>query len=76
MSALCHKQTSNHSLDHLVSGGQKRRRYREAERLGGFQMERWKGISIDENLKFDAVQQPARCSLFQFWFVSFLSHHN
>jgi hypothetical protein len=32
-----------------------------------FQIERWKGISIDKNFKFDAAQQlPASCKLFQF----------
>jgi hypothetical protein len=55
-------------FDHPVGAAKQRKRYGKAdcECLSGFRMGRWKGISIDENFKFDAVQQPARCSLFQF----------
>jgi len=72
MSALCQKRThALHNLslfDHPVGAAKQRKRYGKAdcECLSGFRMGRWKGIFIDENFKFDAVQQPARCSLFQF----------
>jgi hypothetical protein len=76
MSALCQKQT--HALQqfcrYLIT--RSGRPSSEAECLRGFR----EGISIDRNFKFDAAQQLravvqlCACSLFQFWFVSFLSH--
>jgi hypothetical protein len=54
-------------FDHPVSAARHRKPYGKAKCVTGFQIERWKGISIDMNFKFDAAQQlPARCRLFQF----------
>jgi hypothetical protein len=73
MSVKCHKRT--HALQQFVvirspgrvGAAKHRKRYGKAKCLTGFQIERWKAISIDKNFKFDAAQQlPARCRLFQF----------
>jgi hypothetical protein len=73
MSAKCHKRT--HALQQFVvirspdrvDAAKRRKRYGKAKCLTGFQIERWKGISIDKNFKFDAAQQlPASGKLFQF----------
>jgi hypothetical protein len=69
----CQKRT--HALQQFVAirspgrvgTAKHRKRYGKAKCLTGFQIERWKGISIDKNFKFDAAQQlPASCKLFQF----------
>jgi hypothetical protein len=62
-------------FDYTVGAAKQRKRYgkAECECLSGFRMERWKGISIDENFKFDAMQQPAHCSLFIFFRFIFVT---
>jgi hypothetical protein len=73
MSALCQNRT--HALQQFavirsagrVGAAKHRKQYGKAKCLTGFQIERWKGISIDKNFKFDAAQQlPASGKLFQF----------
>jgi hypothetical protein len=39
MSALGHKRTFPHLFDHLIGAGKQRQRHREAERLGGFEVD-------------------------------------
>jgi len=39
MSALCHKRTSSHSLDHLVGTGEHSGRHSKVKRLSSFKIE-------------------------------------
>jgi len=48
MSALCQKQTSAASFDHLVSAGEQRRRNINAKRA--------RGLQIDDKIKFGCLK--------------------
>jgi hypothetical protein len=61
-----------------VGAAKERKRYRKAEYgvgLSGFRMERWKGISIDENLKLMRCNNLPAVAL-NFRSFHFLSHPN